>query len=89
MKPKSNIIGLNSDDILFICNNVEQAIEHLIVEFQTLNKQEKAEIIVMFENSNTYVKQLLRAIYEDSKPKRKKKKKINNDDKPWGEELQD
>ncbi|MCE5220181.1 MAG: hypothetical protein LLF98_02640 [Clostridium sp.] len=81
MKQQTNIIDYNPDDILLICNNVEQAIEHLIVEFKTLNKQEKAEIIVMFENSNTYVGQLLKTIYENSKPKKKSKKSNNVDEK--------
>lgn len=79
MKPKSNIIGLNSDDILFICNNVEQAVQHLIAEFETLNKQEKAEVIVFYEGTNTYVEQLLKAIYENSKEKKKTKKPKNTD----------
>lgn len=62
MKPKSNIVDYNHDDILLICNNVEQAIQHLIVEFETLNKQEKAEVVVMFDEFNTYVGQLLKAV---------------------------
>lgn len=79
MKQENNIIGLNCDDILLICNNVEQAIRHLIVEFETLNKQEKAEVIVMFDESNTYVGQLLKAIYESSKAKKRSRKTKNVD----------
>ena len=79
MKHKSNIVGYNSDDILLICNNVEQAIQHLIVEFETLNKQEKAEVIVMFENTNTYVGQLLKAVYENSKTEKRSRKPKNTD----------
>jgi uncharacterized membrane protein len=79
LKRKSNIIGLNSDDILLICNNVEQAIQHLIVEFETLNKQEKAEVIIFYEGTNTYVGQLLKSVYESSKEKKKSRKPKNTD----------
>lgn len=78
-KRKSNVVGYNHDDILLICNNVEQAINHLIVEFGTLNKQEKAEVIVMFENSNTYVGQILKTIYENSNTKKRTRKTKNID----------
>lgn len=71
MKQKSNVVGYNHDDILLICSNVEQAINHLIVEFGTLNKREKAEVIVMFDGTNTYVEQLLKIINENSKPKKR------------------
>jgi hypothetical protein len=79
LKQKSNIVGYNHDDILLICNNVEQAIQHLVVEFETLNKQEKAELIVMFENSNTYVGQILKTIYENSNVKKRTRKTKNTD----------
>ncbi len=79
MKPKSNIVGYNHDDVLLICNNVEQAIQHLIIEFETLNKQEKAEVIVMFDESNTYVGQLLKAVYENSNTKKRVRKSIKKE----------
>ena len=79
MKQKSNIVGYNHDDILLICNNVEQAIQHLIVEFDTLNRQEKAELILMFEGTNTYVGQLLKVIYENSNTKKRSRKPKNTD----------
>ena len=79
MKRKINVVGYNHDDILLICNNVEQAIQHLIVEFETLNNQEKAEVIVMFENTNTYVGQILKAVYESNKEKKTSRKPKNID----------
>jgi hypothetical protein len=59
-KPRSNVFNINSDDIILSCNNVIQSISHLIHEFNTLSRQEKAEVIVLFEN--TYVEPILREL---------------------------
>jgi len=64
LKRKINIVNYNHDDILLICNNVEQAVENLISEFETLNKQEKVEVVVMFEN--TYVGDILKQLNQNN-----------------------
>ena len=58
MKMRDNIYNFSHDDILLICSNVNQTVSHLIREFKTLNMQEKAEVMVLFEN--TYVGQILK-----------------------------
>lgn len=70
-KQDTNIVHIEGyDDILLICSNVEQVLKHLIKEFKTLNKQEKAEVIVMFDN--TYVGQILRELNAISNSGKKK-----------------
>jgi hypothetical protein len=58
MRMQNNIYEFNYDDILLLCGNVNQTVSHLIKEFKTLNMQEKAEVMVLFEN--TYVGQILK-----------------------------
>jgi hypothetical protein len=58
MRIQNNIYKFNYDDILLLCGNVNQTVSHLIKEFKTLNMQEKAEVMVLFEN--TYVGQILK-----------------------------
>jgi hypothetical protein len=58
MRMQNNIYEFNYDDILLLCGNVNQTVSHLIKEFKTLNMQEKAEVLVLFEN--TYVGKILR-----------------------------
>ena len=73
MRTRDNIYNFSHDDILLICSNVNQTVSHLIKEFKTLNMQEKAEVMVLFEN--TYVGQILKKEIN----KKNKKKKIEEE----------
>jgi len=72
LKPKNNVVGYNTNDILLLCNNMEQMFYHFVGAIQNVTEIERIELISMFEN--TYIAGLIEQINIEEKKQKKVKK---------------
>ncbi len=73
MEHKNNVVGYNTNDVLLLCNNMEQMFYHFVGAMQSITEIERIELISMFED--TYIAGLIEQINEEEKKQRQKKVK--------------
>ena len=85
MKVKSNIIGYNCDDILTLCNNLNQTFDFFLFKMSELSEVERLELISIFKD--TYIAGVIKEINDleregKNKPKRTRKSKKVDTENP-------
>jgi len=74
LEHKNNVVGYNTNDVLLLCNNMEEMFYHFVCVIQNITEDERVKLMSIFED--TYIAGLIEQINEEEKKQRQNQKKV-------------
>jgi len=79
LEHKNNVVGYNTNDVLLLCNNMEEMFYHFVCVIQNITEDERVKLMSIFED--TYIAGLIEQINDEEKKQRQDQKKVKRNRK--------